>query len=125
MRSIGFDLPERPPTPAARELAGTLTGLEREVASRGMSGRELLAISFDHHRDRIELVTRLRPLGADYPGLSAVLAEIARTCVKDEICLSQFRRIVFAETQITLELVDAWGSAQAYVYCVRPYTDCA
>jgi hypothetical protein len=123
MRSIGFDLPDPPRTPAAQEIAGTLTGLEREVASRGMTGRELLAIAFDHHRGQIELVTRHRPLGADYPDLSAVLTQILLTCVQDAIALSQFRRILFAEEQITLELVDAWGSPQAYVYSIRSDTD--
>lgn len=125
MRSIGFDLPDPPRTPAAEEVAGTLTGLQREVASRGMTGRELLAIAFDHHRGQIELVTRHRPLSADYPNLSVVLAQIMVTCVEDAITLGQFRRIVFAEKQITLELVDAWGSPQAYVYSIRPDTDCA
>jgi hypothetical protein len=125
MRSIGFDLPESPKTAAARKLAGMLTGLEHEVTSRGMTGRELLAVAFDHHRGRIELVTRRQPLGADYPDLSTVLTQIALTCVQDAIALSQFRRIVFAEKQITLELVDAWGSPQVYVYSIRPVTDCA
>ena len=125
MRSIGFDLPDSPETAAARELAGMLTGLEHEVASRGMTGRQLLAVAFDHHRGTIELVTRRQPLAADYPDLSTVLTQIARTCVQDAIALSQFRRIVFAEKQITLELVDAWGSPQVYVYSIRPGTDCA
>jgi hypothetical protein len=125
MRSIGFDLPDTPMTAAARELAGMLTGLEHEVASRGMSGRELLAVAFDHHRGKIELVMRRQPRGADYPDLSTVLTQIARTCVQDAIVLSQFRRIVFAEKQVRLELVDAWGSPQVYVYSIRPGTDCA
>jgi hypothetical protein len=125
MRSIGFDLPDSPKTAAARELAGMLTGLEHEVTSRGMTGRELLAVAFDHQWGRIELVTRRQPLGADYPDLSTVLTQIALTCVQDAIALSQFRRIVFAEKQITLELVDAWGSPQVYVYSIRPRADCA
>jgi len=99
-----------------------LTGLEHEVTSRGMSGRELLAVAFDHHRGRIELVTRRQPLGADYPDLSTVLTQIGLTCVQDAIALSQFRRIVFAEKQIMLELVDAWGAPQVYVYSIRPGT---
>jgi hypothetical protein len=125
MRSIGFDLPDRPKTAATRELAGMLTGLEHEVTSRGMTGRELVAVTFDHYRGRIELVTRRPPLGADYPDLSTVLTQIALTCVQDAIALSQFRRIVFAEKQITLELVDAWGSPQVYVYSIRRGRDCA
>ena len=124
MRSIGFDLPESPQRAAARELAGMQTGLEHEVTSRGMTGRELLAVAFDHHRGT-ELVTRRQPLGAGYPDLSTVLTQIALTCIQDAIALSQFRRIVFAEKQITLELVDAWGSPQVYVYSIRPGTDCA
>jgi hypothetical protein len=122
MRSIGFDLPD-PPAPAAQEIAGTLAGVEREVANRGMTGRELLAIAFAPHRGQIELVTRDRPFGAGYPELSVVVAQIVVTCVQDAITLSQFRRIVFAEKQITLELVDDWGLPQAYVYCIRPNTD--
>ena len=70
-------------------------------------------------------MTRCQPLGADYPDLATVLSQIALTCVQDAIALSQFRRIVFAEKQITLELVDAWGSPQVYVYSIRPGTDCA
>jgi hypothetical protein len=123
MRSIGFDLPDK--AAAARELAGMLTGLEHEVTSRGMTGRELLAVAFDHHRGRIELVTRRQPLGADYPDLSTVLTQIALTCVQDGIALGQFRRIAFAEEQITLELVDCWGGPLVYVYSIRPDTNCA
>jgi hypothetical protein len=122
---MGFDLPDTAKTAAARELAGMLTGLEHEVTSRGMTGRELLAVAFDHHRGRIELVTRRQPLGVDYPDLSTVLTHVALTCVQEAIALSQFRRIVFAEKQIMLELVDAWGSPQVYVYSIRPGTDCA
>jgi hypothetical protein len=125
MTSIGFDLPDSPKTAAARELAGMLTGLEHEIARRGMTGRELLAVAFDHHRGRIELVTRPQPLEADYPDLSTVLTQIALTCVQDAIALSQFRRIVFAEKQITLELVDCWGAPLVYVYSIRPGMSCA
>ena len=122
MRSIGFDVPDGPMTAAALEVAGTFTGLQRELASRGMTGRELLAVAFDHHRGKIELVTRRQPLGPDYPDLPTVLAQIACTCVKDAIALSQFRRIVFAEKQVSFELVDAWGAPQIYVYSIRPET---
>jgi len=110
-------------TGAALELAGMLTGLRRELMKRGMNGRELLAVAFDHHRGKIELVTRRQPLGPDYPDLSTVLAEIVRTCVQDAIALSQFRRIVFAEEQVRFELVDAWGSPQVYVYSVLAKSD--
>ena len=65
MRSNGFDLPDSPKTAAARELAGMLTGLEHEVTSRGMTGRELLAVAFDHHRGGSSCDAR-QPLGADY-----------------------------------------------------------
>jgi hypothetical protein len=122
MRSIGFDLPEGPASAAAMELAGMLTGLKEALDSRGMTGRELLAVAFDHHRGRIELVTRREPFGADYPDISTVLTEIAHTCVQDAITLRQFRRIVFGEKQIRLELVDAWGEAQVYLYSIAPDT---
>jgi hypothetical protein len=119
MRSIGFDGPDGPVTAAALEVAGTFTSLQRELANRGMTGRELLAVAFDHHRGKIELVTRRQPFGADYPDLPTVLAQIACTCVKNAIAPSQFRRIVFAEKQISFELVDAWGGPQVYVYSIR------
>jgi hypothetical protein len=122
MRSIGFDVPDRPMTGAAFELAGTFADLQRELTNRGMSGRQLLAIAFDHHRGKIELVTRRQPLGGDYPALSTVLTQIARTCAKDAIALSQLRRILFAAKQVTFEVVDAWGSPQVYVYSILPET---
>ena len=103
---------------SALELAGVLTGLEQELAARGMTARELLAVCFDHRLGKVELVTRARPLDADYPGLSAVLMQIAHTCVQDAIAITQFRRIVFAENQVTFELVDAWGVPQVYVYSI-------
>jgi hypothetical protein len=122
MISIGFDVADGPVTAAALELAGTFAGLQRELASRGMSARELLAVAFDHHRGKIELVTRRQPLRADYPDLPTVLAQIARTCAKDAIALSQFRRILFAAKQVSFEVVDAWGSPQVYVYSILPET---
>jgi hypothetical protein len=118
MRSIGFDTPGSPMTGAALELAGMLTGLQQELADRGMSGRELLAVTFDHRRGKIELVIRPQPLGAAYPALSTLLAQIARTCVQQGIALSQFRRIVFGERQVRFELVDLRGMPQVYVYSV-------
>ena len=51
-----------------------------------------------------------------------MLTEIAHTCVQDAITLRQFRRIVFGEKQIRLELVDAWGEAQVYLYSIAPDT---
>ena len=105
-------------TGAALELAGMLTGLRRELLTRGMSGRDLLAVAFDHQRGKIELLMRPQPLGADYPDLSILLAEIVRTCVQQAIALRQFRRIVFGEQQVRLELVDARGSPQVYLYSI-------
>ena len=64
-------------------------------------------------------MTRRQPLGPDYPHLSTVLAWIVRTWVQDAIALSQFRRIVFTEKHVRFELVDAWGSPEVHVYCVR------
>ena len=122
MTSIGFDRPDGPMTGAALELASMLTGLRRELMKRGMSGRELLAVAFNHQRGKIELLTRPQPLGADYPDLSILLAQIVRTCVQQAIALRQFRRIVFAEKQVRLELVDAGGSPQVYVYSILAKT---
>jgi hypothetical protein len=122
MISIGFDVPDGPVTVAALGFADAFAGLQRELTSRGMSARELLAVAFDHQRGKIELVTRRQPLRADYPDLSTVLAQIARTCAKDAIALSQFRRILFAAKQVSFEVVDAWGSPQVYVYSIPPET---
>ncbi len=122
MRSIGFDVPRDPMAGSALRLAGVLTGLEQALADRGMTGRELLAVCFDHRLGKVDLVTRCQPLETDYPGLSSVLMQIARTCVQDAIAFTQFRRIVFEENQVTFELVDAWGVPQVYVYSIRSET---
>ena len=96
-RSIGFDVLADPMAGSALKLAGVLAGLEQQLADRGMTGRELLAVCFDHRLGKVELVTRTRPLDADYPGLSTVLMQIVHTGVQDAIAVTQFRRIVFAE----------------------------
>ena len=122
MRSIGFDVLADPMAGSALKLAGVLAGPEQQLADRGMTGRELLAVCFDHRLGKVELVTRTQPLDADYPGLSTVLMQIVHTCVQDAIAVTQFRRIVFAENQVTLELVDVWGVPQVYVYSIRSQT---
>jgi hypothetical protein len=96
-----------------------LRRIEREFVERGLSGRELLCVTFDPVQGLVEVMLRVNALSADYPAASIVLGEIARVCAEDRIGVERLRRIVFRETEVRLELVDDRGAAEIYLFPVR------
>jgi hypothetical protein len=123
--SIGFDQPDDRLVagPAyLSEVAGLLAELEDELDSRGTTSRDVLAVAFDAADGAVRVALRRPPLDAGYPQLSVVFAEISRACAQDQIGVSQLKRIFFLEKEVKLELVNASGEAEVYVFPIQPAT---
>jgi hypothetical protein len=122
MTSIGFDDEPRREAVPVTEVTSLLSAIARELGARGKNSRQLLCIEFSVQTGHVEVTMRSDLLSTGYPSLATIMGEVARTCALDRIATTQFRRLLFSEDEVRLELVDAWGQPETYLYPVLPTT---
>jgi hypothetical protein len=116
--AIGFDLPVQR---QARSNAIHLLDAAYEILTRrGASSAELVAVGFPAGACSIEVLTRTHSRSHDYPDLITILGQLGQTCVDESIEAHRLRRIAFLDDEIGLELIDADGEPEVYVFPIRP-----
>ena len=91
-----------------------------ELDGRGMSARDLVAITFTGQRNQIAVSTRLHPLPQRYPKLSEILDDVGRTCRDEGISVEQLQRISFFEDEVNLETDDKRGGTDIFTWPILP-----
>ena len=102
---------------AVREF---MVAIAEDLAIRGTSARDLLALQFEAGSLDIKVMVRPVPLAADYPELEEILDMVSETCEQDGIALSDIMRITFFDTEINLECSGVDGVV--YIYPLEPVT---
>jgi len=116
--AIGFDLPVKR---QSRSNAIHLLDAAYEILTgQGASSAELVAVGFPAGDGGIEILTRSRSRNHDYPDLIAILGQLGQMCVDESIEAHRLRRIAFLDDEIGLELIDADGEPEVYVFPIRP-----
>jgi hypothetical protein len=115
--AIGFDVPVKR---QSRSNAIHLLDAAYEILTgHGASSAELVAVGFSAGSGGIEILTRSRR-SHDYPDLIAILGQLGQMCVDESIEAHRLRRIAFLDDEIGLELIDADGEPEVYVFPIRP-----
>ena len=96
-----------------------LRAASADLARRGTTARELLALEFDQHTGGMTVRIRATPLGERYPGLNVLLEGVGRVCAADGITVPQLRCIVFFDDEISVRLVSDDGRGRIYTYPLR------
>jgi hypothetical protein len=102
---------------SVREFMGAVA---RELARRGTSARDLLALQFEAGSFDLRVIVRPVPHPADYPDLEQIFDMVSETCEQDGIALSDLGRITFFATEVNLECSGLEGAV--YSYPLRPVT---
>jgi hypothetical protein len=97
-----------------------MVAIAEELAIRGTSARDLLALQFEAGSLDIKVMVRPVPLAADYPALEDIFEMVSETCEQDGISLSDLGRITFFDTEINLEC--SGFDAAVYTYRLNPVT---
>jgi len=88
----------------------------QDMAKRGTTSRELVALEFDPESGDISVFGGAAVHAAGYPALETILEKIGRACVADGIAVHQLRRITFLEDQVILEGVSRTGEWELRTY---------
>jgi hypothetical protein len=118
--AIGLEMLSRGISPSTSAVVIMLAQIEQALAGWGATSRQLLCVVFGANDGQIQIMMRTDPLFPGYPEMATVLGEIARTCVVEGIGIERLRRIVLSETEVRLDLVDASGRPEIYLYPIRP-----
>jgi hypothetical protein len=98
-------------------LLGVVAG---ELEGRGLSARDLVAITFTDGREQIAVSTRLHPLPQRYPELAEILDDVGRTCRDEGIAVEQLQRITFFEDEVNMETDDKRGGTDIFTWPILP-----
>ena len=99
---------------AVREF---LVAVAQELAERGTTSRDLLALQFEEESGDLRVLVGHYPHPVNYPSLEDILGMVCATCEEDGIALSDLERIIFFDTEINLECARLDGEA-VYTYPV-------
>src|SRR5262245_41892011 len=102
------------------DVATFLTELCDDLTGCGTTSRQLAALEFDADGHDIT-VRRCAQRRAGYPDLQIIVGGIGRALNAEGVAIGQLRRIIFLDTEISLELVDVDGRARA---CTWPVAAC-
>ena len=100
-----------------REFMGAVAD---ELAMRGTSARDLVALQFEAGSFDLRVIVRPEPHPASYPELVDIFDIVSETCEQDGIALSDITRITFFDTEINLECSGVDGAV--YTYPLEPVT---
>lgn len=101
------------------DAAQFLRAASADLARRGTTARELMALEFDQDTGGITVRMRATPLAERYPGLDALLEGVGRVCAADGITVRQLRCVVFLDDEISVRLVSDDGRRRIYTYPLR------
>lgn len=94
-----------------REFMGAIAD---ELAARGTSARDLVALQFEAASFDLRVIVRPEPHRASRPELGEIFAMVSETCKQDGIALSDLARITFFDTEINLECSGVDGAVYTY-----------
>ena len=100
------------------EAAEYLRDLAEDLERSAVAGRELVALVFEANGRDIDVRTRRNAHPMTYPALRDLLCGTGASCVKDGIVVSQLRRIIFAERQVTIEFEGKDGRVQTRAHSI-------
>jgi hypothetical protein len=101
------------------DAAQYLQDLAIDLARSALVERDLVALVFEANGRDVDVRTKRNAHATSYPLLSDLLSGIGANCVKGGITVSQLRRIVFAERQVTVEFAGKEGGVQTRVYVIE------
>ena len=98
------------------DAAEYLRDLAEGLARSRIAASELVALVFEANGLDIDVRTKPKAHPSSYPALRQILGVIGTSCVKEEITVSQLRRITFGDRQVTVEFArkDARQETRSY-----------
>jgi hypothetical protein len=95
------------------DVATFLDDLCDDLAGCGINSRQLAALEFAADGHDINVRSCKNRGGVHYPDLWTIVADIGRTLDAQGVAVGQLRRMIFLDTEISVELVDADGRISA------------
>jgi hypothetical protein len=96
---------------SVREFMGAIA---EELAERGTSARDLLALQFEAGSGDLQVVVGREPHPATYPALEEIFGMVSETCEQDGITLAEVELITFSDTEINLKCAGDDGVVYTY-----------
>ena len=101
------------------DAAQFLEAAGADLARRGTTARDLMALEFDQDTGDMTVRMRATPHAERYPALKSLLEGVGRVCAADGITVNQLRCIVFFDDEISVRLVSDDGRGRIYTYPIR------
>jgi hypothetical protein len=98
-----------------------LNAIAEELAERGTTSRELVALQFEPERRNLRVLVRRQRHPANYPSLEDIIRMVCQTCEQEGITVLDLERITFLDAQINLECSSPEGEA-VYTYPIQAST---
>jgi hypothetical protein len=98
-----------------------LKAVADDLANRGASSRDLLALQFEAERGNLKVLLGRERHPAHYPSLEDIFRMVSTTCEQDGITMRELERITFFDTEINLECSGHGGEA-VYTYPIQAST---